>query len=129
MMCDTRTAGLDQGRSLTRRAAQWLDLIDFRAHAAAVPFSPSMSTYHDMLDPAATDAGRLAACRGMYQKVCRRAEAQRLEGEATDARLRPVDPYGLRWRTTRDGATLETIACLLSASIEIFESHLDEAAV
>ena len=127
-MCDTRTAGLDQARSLTRYAAQWLDLLDFRAHAAAVPFSPSLSTYHDMLDPAATDAARLAACRGMHHQVRRRAEAERLEGEATHARVRPVDPYGLRWRTTRDGATLETIACLLSAAIEILEACLDEEA-
>ena len=51
----------------------------------------------------------------------RRAEAERLDGEATHARIRPVDPYGLRWRTTPDGASLETIACLLSAAIEIFE--------
>lgn len=122
MMFETQTATLAQARNLTRRAAQWLDLIDFRAHAAAEPFSPSMSTYHDMLDPAATDAARLAACRGMHQKVCRRVEAERLEGEAIHARQRPIDPYGLRWRTTRDGATLETIANLLSAAIEAFQA-------
>ena len=127
-MVETQTAALARARDLTRCAAQWLDLIDFRAHAAAEPFSPSMSTYHDMLDPAATDAARLAACRGMHQQVCRRVEAERLDGEAIHARQRPIDPYGLRWRTTPDGATLETIACLLSAAIEVFEGHLDEAA-
>jgi hypothetical protein len=115
-------------RRATSRAAQWLDLIDFRAHAAAVPFSPSMSAYHDMLDPTVTDAARLAACRGMHQQVCRRVEVERLEGEATHARFRPVDPYGLRWRTTCDGATLEAIACLLLTSIKIFEARLDEEA-
>src|SRR6056297_4260298 len=129
MMCKTQTATLAQARALTRRAAQWLDLIDFRAHAAAEPFSPSMSTYHDMRDPAAADAARLAACRGMHRQVCRRVEVERLDGEATHARLRPIDPYGLRWRVTRDGATLETIARLLSTAIKIFEGHLDEAAV
>lgn len=128
MMRETQTSRLFQARDLTRRAAQWLDLIDFRAHAAAEAFSPSMSTYHDMLDPAATDAARLAACRGMHQQVCRRVEVERLEGEATHARVRPVDPYGLRWRTTRHGATLETIACLPLASIKIFEACLDEEA-
>jgi hypothetical protein len=128
MMCETQTAAVAQARDLTRRVAQWLDLIDFRAHAAAETFSPSMSTYHDMLDPAATDAARLAACRGMHQQVCRRVEAERLEGEAIHARQRPIDPYGLRWRTTRYGATLETIACLLSTAIKIFEACLNEEA-
>jgi hypothetical protein len=128
MMCETQTATLAQARGLTRRSAQWLDLIDFRAHAGAEAFPPSMSTYHDMLDPAATDAARLAACRGMRQQVCRRVESESLDGEAAYARQRPIDPYGLRWRTTHDGATLETIACLLSAAIEIFEGHLNEAA-
>ena len=128
-MCETQTATLAQARDLTRRAAQWLDLIDFRAHAAAVPFSPSMSAYHDMLDPAATDAVRLSACRSIYQQVCRRVEVERLEGEAFHVRQRPSDPYGLRWRITRDGATLETIASLLSAAIKIFEGHVDEEAV
>ncbi|SFQ47374.1 hypothetical protein SAMN05421853_106249 [Roseivivax halotolerans] len=121
-MFETQTATLAKARSLTRLAAQWLDLIDFRAHAAAEAFSPSMSTYHDMLDPAATDAARLAACRGMRQKVCRRIAAERLDGEAAFARRRPIDPYGLRWRTTPDGATLETIASLLSAAIESFQA-------
>ena len=127
-MFETQTDMLAQARDLARRAAQWLDLIDFRAHAAAVPFSPSMSAYHDMLDPTATDSARLAACRSIYQQVCRRVEVERLEGEATLARVRPVDPYGLRWRTTRDGATLEIVARLLSAAIKIFEGYLDEAA-
>lgn len=122
MMFETQTATLAQARDLTRLAAQWLDLIDFRAHAAAEPFSPSMSTYHDMLDPAATDAARLAACRRMHQQVCRRVEVERLEGEATHARLRLIDPYGLRWRTTRDGATLETIARQLSTAIEALQA-------
>ena len=122
MMFETQTATLAQARNLTRRAAQWLDLIDFRAHTAAEPFSPSMSTYHDMLDPAATDAARLAACRGMHQQVCRRVEVERLEGEASHARQRPIDPYGLRWRITPYGATLETIALLLSDAIESFQT-------
>ena len=122
------TATRAQARCLTCYAGQWLELIHFRAHAAAETFSTSMTTYHDMLDPAASDAARLEACRRMRRQVRRRAAAERLEGEAAHARLRPIDPYGLRWRTTPDGATLETIACLLSAAIEIFEARLDEAA-
>jgi len=126
MMGTDMPSTLAQARSLTRYAGQWLDLIDFRVHAEAVVFSPSMSTYDDMLDPSATDAARLAACRAMRHHVLRRADVERLDGEANHARLRPVDPYGLRWRTTPDGATLETIACLLSAAIEIFEADRAE---
>lgn len=88
-----------------------------------------MSPYHEMLDPAANDAVRLAACRGMYQQVSRRVEAERLEGEAIHARLTRADPYGLRWRITHDGATLEAIACVISAATELFEGHLDETGV
>lgn len=121
-----RSAKLAQARSVTLYAGQWLDLINFRAHADAVVFSPSMSTYDDMLDPSATDSARLAAYRAMRHQVLRLADVERLEGEATYARLRPVDPYGLRWRTTSHGATLETIACLLSAAIEIFEADRAE---
>ena len=128
MMGTDRSSTLAQARCLTLYAGQWLDLIDFRAHAGAGVFSPSMSTYHDMLDPSATDTARLAACRAMRHQVLRRAEAESLDGEADYSRLRPVDPYGLRWRTTRDGASLETIACLLSAAIGIFEVSLDTAA-
>ena len=112
MMFETQTDMLAQAHDLTRSAVQWLDLIAFRAHAAAEPFSPSISKYHDMLDPTATDAVRLAACRGMHQQVCRRVEVERLEGEATYARQRTIDPHGLRWRITCYGATLETIASL-----------------
>jgi hypothetical protein len=54
----------------------------------------------------------------MHRQVCRRVEVERLDGEAAYARQRPVDPYGLRWRTTHDGATLESIACLPALSCD-----------
>jgi len=113
---------LAQARVLTLYAGRWLDLLDFLAHEAAPVFSPSVSTYHDMLDPDGTDAARLAACWAMHRHVLRRVNAERLHGEATYARVRPVDPYGHCWRTTRDGAALETIACMLSTAIQLFES-------
>ena len=119
-MQGSQSTKLAQARALTLYAGQWLDLLDFQTHQSAPVFSPSVSTYHDMLDPKATDADRLTACWTMRQHVLRRVEAERLHGEATYARLRPVDPYGQRWRTTRDGAALQTIASMLSTSIEIF---------
>ena len=125
-MQGSQSTKLAQARVLTLYAGRWLDLLDFQAHEAAPVFSPSVSTYHDMLDPDGTDAARLAACWAMHRHVLRRADAERSRGEATHARIRAVDPYGHRWRTTRDGAALETIACMLSSAIELFGSSLRE---
>ncbi|MRU16502.1 hypothetical protein FDP25_13750 [Roseovarius sp. A21] len=127
-MQGSQSTKLAQARVLTLYVGRWLDLLDFQAHQAAPPFSPSVSTYHDMLDPNGTDAARLAACWAMQHHVRRRAEAERMHGEAAYARLRPVDPYGHRWRTTREGAALETIASMLSSAIELFSSSTNEAA-
>lgn len=126
-MQGSQSTKLAQARVLTLYAGRWLDLLDFQAHQAAPVFSPSVSIYHDMLDPNGTDTARLAACCAMHQRVLRRADAERLRGEATHAHVRTVDPYGHRWRTTRDGAALETISCMLSTAIELFGSSLDEA--
>jgi len=126
-MQNSQSTKLAQARVLTLYAGRWLDLLDFQAHQSAPVFSPSVSTYHDMLDPDGTDAARFAACWAMHHHVLRRAKAERLQGEATYTRLRPVDPYGHRWRTTRDGAALETISCMLSSAIELFGSTIHEA--
>ena len=109
-------------RTLTRLAAQWMELMKFRAHASAPAFSPSMSHYHDMLDPAATDSARLAACRTMRECVLRQAHIEDLDGEATYVGCRPMDPYRLHWRTTREGATLFMIGQILTTAIEAFEA-------
>ena len=128
MMQTNRATTLEQARRLTRHAGQWLDLLNFRAHDAAPMFSNSMTTYCDMLDPEASDAARLSACRAMLRHVRRRLEVERLEGEAIYARNRPPDPYGLHWQITPHGATLDAIARLLSDAVAIFEAALDEAA-
>lgn len=127
-MQGSQATKLAQARVLTLYAGRWLDLLDFQAHEAAPVFSPSVSTYHDMLDTNGTDAARLAACWAMHHHVLRRAEVERLQGEATYARLRPADPYGHCWRTTRDGVALETIASMLATAIELFDSSPNEAA-
>ena len=114
---------LEQARALSRFAAQWLERVKFRSHAVSTVFSPSLSHYHDMLDPAATDAARLSSCRRMRKSVLRRVNVEDLEGEAAHAGQRPVDPYRLHWRTTRDGATFAMIAHLLSVAIDIFETE------
>jgi len=100
-MRETQTTALAQARGLTRCAAQWLDLIDFRAHAAAEPFSPSMSTYHDMLDPAATDAARLAV---FVKGVVRRFHAASLISGAlvTVSGFSQTGPAGCQLRVLPD---------------------------
>jgi len=122
MMENERKNALETARTLTRFAAQWMELMKFRAHASAPAFSPSMSHYHDMLDPAATDSARLAACRTIRECVLRQAHNEDLDGEATYVGRRPMDPYRLHWRTTREGATLWMIGQILTTAIESFET-------
>ncbi len=111
-------------RDLTRLGAQWLNLLRFTAYPGAPTFSPNLCHYHAMLDPAATDADRLASCRAMRKCVIRRMQVEELEGKSRRTQNRPVDPYGLQWRTTPDGAALWMIAHLLSHAITAFEADL-----
>jgi hypothetical protein len=76
-----------------------------------------------MLDPAATDADRLAACRAMYKSVLRRAEIEDMEGQSRRLQHRPVDPYTMHWHTTPEGAALRMIAHLLSCATVGFENE------
>lgn len=114
---------LDHARELTRIAAQWLIILRFSAFRGATVFSASMCHYHAMLDPAATDAQRLAACRAMRKCVLRRAEAEDLEGKANRLQERPVDLCDAHWHTTRDGAALRMITHLLDCAIRGFEAE------
>ncbi len=120
-------SALSRARDLACLVAQWLQLLGFAAHAGAPVFSPSVSHYHSMLNPDATDAARLAACRAMRECVLRRAWGEDLAGKATYAECRPVDPYGLHWRTSKEGAALWMIAQLLSAAIGLFEQETGAA--
>ncbi|WP_299821417.1 hypothetical protein [uncultured Jannaschia sp.] len=113
---------LARGRARSVEAARWLRLIRYQNHASAPVFSAAISTYADMLDPASTDARRLAACRSMLAGVLRQAAQERLAGEAVHAQDRPVDPYGLEWRITLQGAVLEAIARLLRDAVAAFEA-------
>jgi hypothetical protein len=117
-----REQSLEHARELTRISAQWLRLISFAAFRGAPVFSPNVCHYHSMLDPVATDADRLEACRAMHECVRRRAEIEDLEGQSRQLRDRPIDPYGLHWHTTREGAALWMIAHLLSCAIRGFEA-------
>jgi hypothetical protein len=116
-------AKLENARELTRISAQWLRIIDFAAFKGAPVFSPSVCHYHSMLDPAATDADRLAACRAMHKCVLRRADVEELEGQSRRLQYRLVDPYQMHWHTTAEGAALWMIAHLLSCAIRGFEAE------
>jgi hypothetical protein len=119
----TETTGLSRARELTRQAAQWLQVIRFRARPAAPTFSTSVCHYHAMLDPDASDAHRLVACRAMDVAVQRRLLAEGFAAEAEEVYHTALDPYRLHWQTTRDGAALSAIANLLSDAIRLFEAE------
>ena len=118
---------LAKARELTTLAARWLALLRFRVHSAAPSFSPSVSHYHDMLDPYAEDSVRLSACRNMRAHVWRRAQAEKEKGEERHLRDRPADPYRLEWRTTETGAAMELIADILSEAIRNYEDGIEKA--
>jgi hypothetical protein len=119
--------GLHRARELTRHAAQWLQLLGFRSRPGAPTFSKGMCHYHHMLDPEASDADRLAACRAMGPAVQRRRLAEEFVAEAEQAHKMQLDPYHLHWKTTPRGAALWAIANLLGEAIAAFEAEQVDA--
>jgi hypothetical protein len=117
-MAEAAIEDLGRARASVRMAAQWLTLLRFRAHAGAPAFSPSLSLYHDMLDPKAGDHVRASACRKMLELVQGQLPLEHRAGQEAYALQRPVDPYGLHWRTTERGAALSAIVLLLEAAID-----------
>jgi hypothetical protein len=120
-MAEALNIHLERARAFTRMAAQWLTLIRFKACAGAPVFSPSVSLYHDMLDPDAEDDARILACRKMLALVREQVVFENRSGRETYARDRPVDPYGRHWRTTEIGVALAAISGLLAGAIRAFE--------
>lgn len=118
---------LEQGRALARMAAQWLVLIRFRAHGGAPVFSPSVSRYHDMLNPEANDKARSEACRAMLALVREQILCEDMIGRETYAQERPVDPYRQYWQTTERGAALAVISGLLTGALEGLERDVAQA--
>ncbi|MFC2970182.1 hypothetical protein [Acidimangrovimonas pyrenivorans] len=114
-----------RGHALARMAAQWLTLIRFQANKAAPIFSPSVSHYHDMLDPSADETACFKACKNMRRHVQRHMQLEQMKGEEAYMRARPVDPYSAHWKTTRHGAELTAIAWLLKEAMQEFESTTD----
>lgn len=112
---------LEQGRTFGRMAGQWLALIRFRAHGGAPVFSPSVSRYHDMLSPEASDGTRCEACHAMLALVRVQVLREEMIARETYAKERPIDPYRQHWQTTERGACLAAISCLLAVAIKGFE--------
>lgn len=123
---EDKSGRLMRAQEFSRRAAQWLVLIRFRAHAAAPSFSTSTSHYHVLLGAASSDAERLSSCRTMLICVDRQRAVEELAAQAKFAVERPADPYRAEWKITGRGAVLHVIADLLSEAIRAFESALPE---
>ena len=127
MMQSADPTRLRRARDLTRYAGQWLHLLLFQSRPGATTFSTSMCYYHAMLDPEASDADRLAACRAMEAAVQRRRLAEEFVAEAEQAHKMQLDPYHLHWNTTPRGAALWAIANLLGDAIAAFEAEQVDA--
>ena len=122
-MDQTTTDPLTAAREKTRLAARWLNLLAFKPAPGGPSVSPSMSHYHDMLDPETTDARRLGACQALSRPVLRAIDQERMKGEEAYANARPPDPYKAIWQTTERGAALEFIGALIAHAIETFEAE------
>lgn len=115
------THPLAEAREKTRIAARWLHVLRFTPSPGGPSVSPSLSRYHDMLDPETTDARRLAACQALSLPIRKAIDQERARGEAAYAEARAPDPYSAHWRTTERGAALEMIAALIAHAIQTFE--------
>lgn len=119
-MEDRLNTHLAHGRTCTRMAAQWLTLLQFKPNPNAPTFSPSLSLYHDMLNPAAEDEARIMACGKMLALVRVQLLFENKTGRETYARARPIDPYQRHWRTTERGAALAAVSSLLDGALGSF---------
>lgn len=116
-----------RGRKLSTKAGQLLNLLKFQTSPGGPFFSYGLSTYDDMLNPASSDAQRLAACCSMLRAVRRRAEYERFIGEEKWREQRSLDPYGLELRTTRHGATLDMVADVLADAVAAFQEANEDS--
>lgn len=96
-------------------------------HLLAAPsVSDSVWYYPVLLGPDATDAPRLESCQSLLDCVRTRLVAEELKTSARISIERPIAPNGAEWRITERGATLQTIADLLSEANAVFETALGE---
>ena len=110
--------------ALAQSAAAWLSRIRYRVHGGAPVFSPAISTYHEMADPAAAPEKRLAACRRMLEAVQRHIVVELIQADEQPEPFRD-DPYGIELGTTERGAILEMIAVMLEVAIGALEGAKD----
>ena len=116
-------AQLIRARALTILCAQHLCLIGFRSGSDKPILGPAISTYHDMLDPDASDERRLAACRRYQGPIARHAELEELQGDLSSPRPPDwADPYRLASHTTLRGALLRYIEADLAEAVLNFKA-------
>ncbi|SFQ12423.1 hypothetical protein [Tranquillimonas alkanivorans] len=113
---------LERARALTVEAAKWIIVFQFSIRPGGNTLDVNVTTYHEMLDPSAPDALRLAACRRMHEAAKFQAQMEAWEAKRATRTTHRRDPYGLEWCTTQRGAVLEHLAELLEAAIFGYEA-------
>jgi hypothetical protein len=128
MMPAADIAALHRARRLCVQAARILDVAKYRPHPGYWPFSSQHPSYHDLLDPAATDGRRSWAASWLLSRLDRHIREEQCSLKRDERiSVRTSDPYGSRWRTTPRGALLEIAANLLRQAEEIFSEAGVEA--
>lgn len=128
MMPAADIAALHRARRLCVQAARVLDVAKYRPHPDYWPFSAQHPAYHDLFDPASTDARRSWAASWLLSRLDSHIREQQCSLPPDEpGSVRAPDPYGSRWRTTPYGALLEIAAKLLRQAEAIFSEAAVEA--
>ena len=111
---------LARGRAETLAAGRLLRLLRFQVNPGAPMFSPGISTYADMLDPASTDERRLATCYRYVDAVQEAKIIERHRAAEQERGCAMLDPYNVELRTTLRGALLDVLSGYLANAVVNF---------
>lgn len=115
------STSLERARASTLASARVLRLLRFKKAAHLPCFGPSISTYHEMFNPAAKDECKLRACQA-YLEAVRHATIHESFLVKSEAQSQYWDPYGLELHTTFRGTLLQLAHEHLCQAIASFEA-------
>ena len=108
-----------------RAAARWLQAMRYHPNHRYRPLGTMHSDWHALVDPDAEPGEWLSAARSLLRTVADDAAVERrAHARAQEPLQREMtwDPHGALWRTTLQGAVLETVQEHLEEVVRILDS-------